>query len=280
MKYSATILALISASAVINAKVLSKQSLAQTSATLSKSAPSGLDPNILWAPKASNGELTDAFGNTYHQEDDYWYFHDPTSDSTTNVYADHVEQTHGDGSSLTYTFDGETTYDDGHDNVFESHADGTEEYYAANGDYVLTRADGLEQHFYQAQGDEIYDLYHYGENGSQEWYQDVTYQGDDFEGDMWYWDQPNYKWCYYFADTDTWACVGDEGIGCLETPLHNRVCYNKYNDEWLYADMNNQEINGFDNFQFFYYPEWAWGTDDQEWYLWDDLHDAWVVAAS
>jgi len=151
---------------------------------------------------------------------------------------------------------------------------------ASNGDHVHTSADGLEQDFWQAiDGQDAPDHYHYAPDGSQEWYQSQGEEDEDFGGDMWYWDEPNYEWCYYFAESETWACVSAQGIGCLETPLQNRVCYNRYNDEWLFADYEHHSLD-FDNFQFFYYPEWAWGTDDQEWYLWDDLHDAWVVAAS
>lgn len=153
-----------------------------------------------------------------------------------------------------------------------------------DGDLVTTDAAAGTQYYWQYQDTtSTYDYYFYGSDGSQQWSQDVVKADEgawsDGKGDKWYWDEPDYTWCYYFADTETWACVNDDGIGCLITPLQNRVCYNKYNDEWLYADYEHFS-SSFDDFQFYYYPEWAWGSSDQEWYLWDDLHDAWVVAAS
>lgn len=280
MKFSATILALVSSSVLINGKLMSKQTLVQTSASVERSAPSVLDAAILWAPTAT-ALTTDAFGNTYQVDADTWVFTDKASGTTTTVFSDHVEESHVDGSSLYYDFNGLTKYTDVVGNVWTSNDDGSEDYVAVNGDEVITSADGEDQIYYQVQADESIDKYHYGDDGSQQWYQGYDVATGVTSGDKWYWDQPDYEWCYYFADTETWACVGQDGIGCLTTPLGNRVCYNKYNDEWLYADSTSPASSaGYDNFQFFYYPEWAWGTSDQEWYLWDDLHDAWVTAAA
>lgn len=162
MKFSATILALIGTSVVVNGRVMSKQSLAQTAATLTKSAPSPLNLDILWAPDGSIiEEVTDAFGNTYHHEETYWVFHDLATDSTTKVFEDHVEQDHADGSSIWYDFAGETKFTDADGNAWKSHPDGSEDYFAADGDHVFTSANGLFQHYTQMMPDQSTDCYYY-----------------------------------------------------------------------------------------------------------------------
>lgn len=47
------------------------------------------------------------------------------------------------------------------------------------------------------------------------------------------------------------------------------MCYNRNNDEYVYKDDEKNK--------FYYYPEWSWGTENKEWYLWNDLHGPYLT---
>lgn len=173
-----------------------------------------------------------------------------------------------DGSVLQWDFEGYTSYIDSLGNQWESWPNGEEDYYDVSGDHTWTSADASEQIMEHYLGEGAFDTYYYQGDGSQGWEQDSTI----YYGDMWYWDEGSFKWCYKFGDTSSLACVTADGIGCLKTGASNEVCYSMYNDEWLFSDYNHQ-----DDYQFFYYAHWSWGTATDEWYLYDDLHDPWVT---
>jgi hypothetical protein len=97
---------------------------------------------------------------------------------------------------------------------------------------------------------------------------------------MWVWDQPSLTWCYIFGGSGVKSCSSYSQDStekvipefCLITPLNNQVCYSVPNDEWFFEDAAQNKM--------YYYPEWAWGTEDDEWYLWDELHDMWVTGSN
>jgi hypothetical protein len=200
MKQTAAILALLSTSALVNGRVMSKQNLVQL--TAQKTSP-GLDTSIEWQPnQAANAPSTsDAFNNVYSVESDHWSFSDFASGTVTDVYSTYVSMTQGDGSIISYDFVGNNNYTDAAGNHWWSEADGTEHYKAVNGDSVYTSADGSVQEYLQFQPESsTYDFYTISGNGTQYWYQDYNVNTASHE-DLWFWDEPDKEWCYYFADT-------------------------------------------------------------------------------
>ena len=145
-----------------------------------------------------------------------------------------VQQTLADDSVLVWDYAGFTSYTDPFGNKYESQPNGEEDYYDVNGDHTWTSADQSEQIHEKHLGGGLYDTYYYQADGSQGWEQDPV----NGTGDMWYWDEGTFKWCYKFGDTNSLACVTADGIGCFKTNNKNQVCYSLYNDEWLFADSN------------------------------------------
>jgi len=87
---------------------------------------------------------------------------------------------------------------------------------------------------------------------------------DGSNGDNWFWKEDTKEFTYHMEATDT-DCWSNSYDAYVTTSDGNKIYYNKANDEWLYTDSNDINV--------YYYPEWAWGTVDHEWYLWNDYHD-------
>ncbi len=62
-------------------------------------------------------------------------------------------------------------------------------------------------------------------------------------------------------------------MGCLTSKFGNSICYSESLDQWIFKDSDG------DDYQYYYYPQWAWGSRNNDWYLFDALHDVWVTAA-
>lgn len=244
------------------ATLLPNSALAQRGVRGFRDATDHQGEDFDWLPETQGDWELDTFGNSFYYENNgNYHYIDTHGDSWFhNETVDEWEGSDEEGNSWYYAHDGTQKFWAIDGDVWEQYPDNTEIFYANNGDKTITLPSG-QQDFYEklANGEDAYDHYIWYPNGNE------SYYGDD--GDIWLWEENQNQWSYYDKEDDVWW--GSKGNKAwVVAPQVSSIEFDKAKEQYIFTDSNGAK--------FYYYPQWSWGNQQQEWFLYNDLHDEYV----